>query len=145
MQGESSSDIKIDTSVLNERNYEKVAWSDGYGMELLTEKSQNELNQINYRKETQRSELKQKLFSGSIEPNITADQIIQKRMADAPIFTSKTDYYSLNGIEPNPKTGIGFQIGLFVLLGLIGYLLARYHIKIRKGKEHNVLNNNHTV
>lgn len=145
MQGEPSTDLKIDTSVLNERNHEKVAWSDGYSIELLTEKSQYELVQIKKLKEKQRSELTQKLFSNSIESNIAVGEIIQKRMTDIPIFTSKTDYYSLNGIDPVPKPGMGIQIGLFVLLGLIGYLLARYHIKERKGRENYVHNRDHTV
>lgn len=145
MQGEENVNITIDTDVLSERDHGRIAWSDGYDIHILTEKSRRELDIVDGLKQEKRSILKQELFLQYHSADMTAEELIRNRMNDVPIFDNKTDYYSLNSIETNPGPGIGAWIGIFISLGILGYFLARYSIKRRKEREGYVYYRNHTA
>jgi len=138
-------ELIIDTEVLKEKNYADVAWSDQYDVEILTRKSQLQWEKISQKKNEQRTELSLQLFLESKEQELTVKALIENRMADIPVFTSKADYYSLD-IEEKPKEpSPGVWLFFFVILGICGYLLARYSINRRKGRENHVYNGNIAV
>jgi len=145
MQDEQAANIKIDTDVLKEKDHANVAWSDQYSIEILTEQSQTALKQINQIKEERRLGLSQQLFMEWKDHDFTAEEIIQNRMEEMPVFTTKADYYSLNIKEKPQEYSTVFLIVFFAFLGLAGYWLARFFKKGRKERENDVHNSNITV
>lgn len=145
MQDEQVIKIEIDTDVLKEKDHANVAWSDQYSIEILTEKSQKDMKLIDQIKEQERLELSQQLLTEWKNHDFTAAEIIQNRMEEMPIFTTKADYYSLNIKEKPQEFPTVFLIVFFAFLGVVGYWLAKFHKKRRKERESDVYNSNITV
>lgn len=136
MQEEPNVNIQIDTDVLKERSYANVAWADQYQIEILTESSRETHQLIESMKNQQRIQLKNEIiFNEWIEEPDIAMQI-QNRMYEMPLFTSKADYYSLNIKEEQKEYSPVFLLGFFLILGLAGYLLARFKAVKKEGAKH---------
>lgn len=132
MQEEQNVNIEIDTSVLKEREYANVAWVDHYNIEILTADSQRSIELIQERKEKERTQLKNGILLQDVQGQQDIDELILQRMAEMPLFTTKADYYALN-IKAEPKNlSLGFYIGFFTILGMIGYILAKYRTKRKR-------------
>lgn len=135
-------DLRIDPGIIKEREYQNRADTDQYQVDILTKESQRLLRKAGIMEEGKKEALVGQLF---LEPDQQTDEdFTLLQMQELNIFTSAEEMKNTRVVQKKSEVPTGAVIGLFVALGVLGFILGKAANAHRRRNEH-VSNSNSTV